>query len=313
VQVLTVEEERQYGLERGAFSFMTKPSTVQGLRAVFERIQNFIVPRVRELLVIEDDSAEQLSIAALIGAEDVNISTAASGGQALELLRQKKFDCVILDLKLPDISGFELLTEIQRDERLRDMPIIVFTGRELTQEEESELRQRAKSIVLKGVQSPERLLDETALFLHRVIADLPEAKQRMIEKLHDSDEPLRDRKVLVVDDDVRNIFALNSLLERHGMSVITATNGHDAIKLLDSNPDLSLILTDVMMPEMDGYETMRRIRENPSFRSLPIIALTAKAMKGDREKCLQAGASDYVAKPVNTTQLLSLVRMWLQP
>jgi CheY-like chemotaxis protein len=228
-------------------------------------------------------------------------------------MREKKFDCVILDLKLPDISGFDLLSEVQRDERLRDVPIVVFTGRELSAEEEGELRQRAKSIVLKGVQSPERLLDETALFLHRVIADLPESKQRMIEKLHDSDEPLRDRKVIVVDDDVRNIFALNSLLERHGMNVITATNGHDAIKLLDEHPDVALILTDVMMPEMDGYETMRRIREIPAFRLLPIIALTAKAMKGDREKCLQAGASDYVAKPVNTEQLLSLVRMWLQP
>ncbi|HLA70440.1 MAG TPA: response regulator, partial [Steroidobacteraceae bacterium] len=313
VQVLTVEEERQYGLERGAFSFMTKPSTVEGLRSVFERIQEFIAPRVRELLVIEDDAAEQMSIAALIGADDINISKAASGAEALALLRQKKFDCVILDLKLPDISGFELLSEIQLDERLRDMPIVVFTGRELTQEEETELRQRAKSIVLKGVQSPERLLDETALFLHRVITDLPEPKQRMIEKLHDSDEPLRDRKVLVVDDDVRNIFALNSLLERHGMNVITATNGQDAIGLLAQHADVSLILTDVMMPEMDGYETMRRIREIPAFRSLPIIALTAKAMKGDREKCLTAGASDYVAKPVNTTQLLSLVRMWLQP
>jgi CheY-like chemotaxis protein len=189
----------------------------------------------------------------------------------------------------------------------------VFTGRELSADEEGELRQRAKSIVLKGVQSPERLFDETALFLHRVITDLPDAKQRMIEKLHDSDEPLRDRKVIVVDDDVRNIFALNSLLERHGMNVITATNGHDAIKLLDVHPDVSLILMDVMMPEMDGYETMRRIREIGPFRLLPIIALTAKAMKGDREKCLQAGASDYVAKPVNTEQLLSLVRMWLQP
>jgi CheY-like chemotaxis protein/signal transduction histidine kinase/HAMP domain-containing protein len=313
VQVLTVEEERQYGLERGAFSFMTKPSSTEGLQSVFTRIQDFIAPRVRELLVVEDDPAEQMSIAELIGASDIRISSADSGGQALDLLRERKFDCVILDLKLPDVTGFELLTEIQRDERLRDIPIIVFHGRELTQEEEAELRRRAKSIVLKGVQSPERLLDESALFLHRRISDLPEAKQRMIEKLHDSDEPLRDRKVLVVDDDVRNIFALNSLLERHGMNVVTATNGQDAIRLLDQHPDVSLVLTDVMMPEMDGYETMRRIREIPEFRLLPIIALTAKAMKGDREKCLQAGASDYVAKPVNTEQLLSLVRMWLQP
>jgi CheY-like chemotaxis protein len=313
VQVLTVEEERQYGLERGAFSFMTKPSTVEGLQQVFTRIQDFIAPRVRELLVVEDDAAEQLSIEALIAASDIRISTASSGAEALQSLRARKFDCVILDLKLPDITGFELLSEIQKDETLRDVPIVVFTGRDLTADEETELRQRAKSIVLKGVQSPERLLDETALFLHRVIADLPEPKQRMIEKLHDSDEPLRDQKVLVVDDDVRNIFALNSLLERHGMNVLTATNGQDAIKLLDSNPDLALVLTDVMMPEMDGYETMRRIREIPAFRMLPIIALTAKAMKGDREKCLQAGASDYVAKPVNTEQLLSLVRMWLQP
>jgi len=313
VQVLTIEEERQYGLERGAFSFMTKPSSTEGLQSVFTRIQEFIEPRVRELLVVEDDPAEQLAIAELIGASDIRISSADSGGQALELLRSRRFDCVILDLKLPDVTGFELLTEIQRDERLREIPIVVFTGRELTQDEEAELRQRAKSIVLKGVQSPERLLDETALFLHRRVGDLPEAKQRMIEKLHDSDEPLRERKVLVVDDDVRNIFALNSLLERHGMNVVTATNGQDAIKLLDRHPDVSLILTDVMMPEMDGYETMRRIREIPAFRMLPIIALTAKAMKGDREKCLQAGASDYVAKPVNTEQLLSLVRMWLQP
>ena len=313
VQVLTVEEERQYGLERGAFSFMTKPNSTEGLGNVFDRVQAFIEPRVRDLLVIEDDDSEQLSIEALIGGDDIRITNAGSGKEALELLKSRKFDCVILDLKLPDISGFELLGEIQKDERLRDVPIVVFTGRELSAEEEAELRRRAKSIVLKGVQSPERLLDETALFLHRQVSKLPEAKQRMIEKLHESDEPLRERKVLVVDDDVRNIFALNSLLERHGMNVITATNGHDAIKLLDSNPDLSLILMDVMMPEMDGYETMRRIREIPDFRRLPIISLTAKAMKGDREKCLQAGASDYVAKPVNTEQLLSLVRMWLQP
>jgi CheY-like chemotaxis protein len=313
VQVLTIEEERQYGLERGAFAFTTKPASSEGLTSVFERIRGFIEPRVRELLVVEDDEAEQTGIEALIEGDDIRITKARTGGEALMQLRERRFDCMILDLKLPDTSGFALMNEIQHDVKLCDMPIVVFTGRELSADEEAELRRRAKSIVLKGVQSPERLLDETALFLHREIARLPEAKRRMLEKLHDSDEPLRERKVLVVDDDVRNIFALNSLLERHGMNVITATNGHDAIKLLDENTDLSLILMDVMMPEMDGYETMRRIRENPAHRQLPIISLTAKAMKGDREKCLQAGASDYVAKPVNTEQLLSLVRMWLQP
>jgi CheY-like chemotaxis protein len=226
-------------------------------------------------------------------------------------MRERSFDCVVLDLRLPDMSGFDLLAEVQEDPKLHATPIIVFTGRELSEEEETELRKKAKSIVLKGVRSPERLLDETALFLHRVIADLPPSKQQMIERLHASDEPLHGRKVLVVDDDIRNIFALNSLLERHNMEVISATNGQEAIDLLERTDDLSLVLMDIMMPEMDGYETLRRIRSKPHFRLLPIIALTAKAMKGDREKCLEAGASDYVAKPVNTDQLLSLVRMWL--
>ena len=311
VQILTVEDERQYGLERGAFAFMTKTVTTDSLEAALDRLKNFTTSRVRRLLVVEDDPAEQLSVGELLGHEDVEIVTAATGAAALQHLKDGEFDCVVLDLKLPDMSGFELLTEIQRDTRLRETPIIVFTGRELSEEEETELKHKAKSIVLKGVRSPERLLDETALFLHRVIADLPQSKQRMIETLHESDEPLIGRKVLVVDDDIRNIFALNSLLERHNMQVITATNGQEAIDLVEATEDLSLVLMDVMMPEMDGYETMRRIRDRPQFRLLPIIALTAKAMKGDREKCLEAGASDYVAKPVNTDQLLSLVRMWL--
>jgi hypothetical protein len=311
VQILTIEEERQYGLERGAFAFMNKPATTEGLQGALERIKAFAATKIRELLVVEDDPTEQMSIAELIGFDDVKITAVDSGADALQAMRQKQYDCVVLDLKLPDISGFDLLSEIQRDEALRDTPIVVFTGRELSDEEETELRRKAKSIVLKGVRSPERLLDETALFLHRVITDLPASKQRMIETLHQSDEPLRSRKVLVVDDDIRNIFALNSVLERHKMEVISATNGQDAIKLVEETDDLSLILMDVMMPEMDGYETMRQIRSNPKFRMLPIIALTAKAMKGDREKCLEAGASDYVAKPVNTEQLLSLVRMWL--
>ncbi|MGH8323540.1 MAG: response regulator, partial [Steroidobacteraceae bacterium] len=311
VQILTIEDERQYGLERGAFSFMTKTVTTDGLEEAFDRLRNFTNSRLRQLLVVEDDPAEQLSIAELLGHSDVEITTAATGAEALEKLRGGTFDCVVLDLKLPDMTGFELLAEVQKEPKLHETPIIVFTGRELSESEEAELRKKAKSIVLKGVRSPERLLDETALFLHRVIANLPASKQLMIETLHESDEPLHGRKVLIVDDDIRNIFALNSLLERHSMEVITATNGQQAIKLVESTEDLSLVLMDVMMPEMDGYETMRRIRSKQQFRLLPIIALTAKAMKGDREKCLEAGASDYVAKPVNTDQLLSLVRMWL--
>ena len=195
--------------------------------------------------------------------------------------------------------------------RLADVPVVVFTGRELSAEEDAELHTMARSIVVKGVESPERLLDETALFLHRVVTDLPPDKQRMLERLNSSDEDLVGRTVLLVDDDARNIFALTSLLENHEMDVVTATNGRQAIELIDRTPDLSVVLMDIMMPEMDGYETMREIRKNPAFRTLPILALTAKAMKGDREKCLQAGASDYIAKPVNTEQLLSLLRVWL--
>ncbi|MGH8327132.1 MAG: response regulator, partial [Steroidobacteraceae bacterium] len=312
VQLLTVEDERQYGLERGAFSFVTKTITTESLEEALDRLKSFTTARPRRLLVVEDNAAERLSITELLGSQDIEITSAESGGGALTLMREQAFDCVVLDLALPDISGFELLAEVQKDARLRETPIVVFTGRELTPEEEGELRRQAKSIVLKGVRSPERLLDETALFLHRVVADLPAEKQQMIHSLHESDDALRGRKVLVVDDDIRNVFALNSLLERHEMQVINASNGYEAINLLEKTDELSLVLMDVMMPEMDGYETMRRIRTKAQFKLLPIIALTAKAMKGDREKCLEAGASDYVAKPVNSDQLLSLVRMWLR-
>ncbi len=311
VQVLTIEDERQYGLERGAFAFLTKTGTTEELEAALDRLKEFTSAKVRRLLVVEDDPAEQMSITELLGHKDIEIVTANTGAEALRLMRATQIDCVVLDLRLPDMSGFELLEVIQLDPVLQRLPIIVFTGRDISDAEESRLKKSAKSIVLKGVRSPERLLDETALFLHRVVADLPQPKQAMLKALHESDEPLTGRKVLVVDDDIRNIFALNSLLERHRMQVITATNGQEAINLVESTEDLSLVLMDVMMPEMDGYETMRRIRQQPSFRTLPIIALTAKAMKGDREKCLEAGASDYVAKPVNTDQLLSLVRLWL--
>jgi CheY-like chemotaxis protein len=191
------------------------------------------------------------------------------------------------------------------------VPVIVFTGRELTADEEAQLHSIARSVVVKGVESPERLLDETALFLHRLVSDLPPDKQRMLEKLHNSDEDLIARSVLLVDDDARNIFALSSVLERRGMRVLTATTGKEAIAILESTPDVAIVLMDIMMPEMDGYQTMQEIRKNNRLRRLPIIALTAKAMKGDREKCVAAGASDYLAKPVNTEQLLAALRMWL--
>ena len=209
------------------------------------------------------------------------------------------------------MSGFEVLEAIRDEVALRDLPVVVFTGKELSAEEDARLRMLARSVVVKGVESPDRLLDETALFLHRVVADLPEAKRTTLERLHGSDEDLIGKKVLVVDDDVRNIFALSSVLERRGMDVLTANTGREAIATLEATPDVAIVLMDIMMPEMDGYETMREIRQDAAYRRLPIIALTAKAMMGDREKCLQAGASDYLAKPVNTEQLISALRMWL--
>jgi CheY-like chemotaxis protein len=234
-----------------------------------------------------------------------------SGGEALNVLREQPFDCVVLDLRLPDMSGFQVLERLRQTPELGDVPVVVFTGKELSPAEDAQLRTLARSVVVKGVESPERLLDETALFLHRVIANLPIEKQNMLERLHRSDEALIGKKVLVVDDDVRNIFALSSVLERRGMTVLTAGTGREAIAILESTADMAIVLMDIMMPEMDGYETMQVMRQNALFRRLPIIALTAKAMKGDREKCLEAGASEYLAKPVNTEQLLSALRVWL--
>jgi CheY-like chemotaxis protein/HAMP domain-containing protein len=311
VQILSIEEERQHGLEHGAFAHLSKPLSTVGLDEAFERMKGVAQPRTKRLLVVEDSPAERLSIAELIGHDDIEITAVGTGNDALKEMRADGYDCVVLDLRLPDMSGFEVLAQVQQEPALREVPIVVFTGRELSADEEERLRRIAKSIVLKGVQSPERLLDETALFLHRVVAELPEPKRRMLEHLHQTSEALAGRKVLVVDDDVRNIFALSSVLERHGMHVVIATNGQEGINMLEQTPDVSLALLDIMMPGMDGYETMRRIRQMPRFRRLPIIALTAKAMKGDREKCLEAGASDYVAKPVDTGQLVSLLRTWL--
>jgi len=311
VQMLTLDEDRHHGLSRGAFSFVTKPATSEELGTVLTRIKEYSMPRRKRLLIVEDNPAEQLSIRELLGHDDIDVTTATTGADALSTIEEQSFDCVVLDLRLPDMSGFDVLERLRDMPALNDLPVVVFTGKELSPEEDAQLHVLARSVVVKGVESPERLLDETALFLHRVVSDLPVAKQKMLERLHRSDDALVGKKVLVVDDDVRNIFALSSVLERRGMSVLSAGTGNEAISTLESTPDLAIVLMDIMMPGMDGYETMQVIRQNPSFRRLPIIALTAKAMKGDREKCLEAGASEYLAKPVNTEQLLSALRMWL--
>jgi HAMP domain-containing protein/CheY-like chemotaxis protein/signal transduction histidine kinase len=311
VQMLTLDEDRHHGLSRGAFAFVTKPTTPEGLEMALDRIKEYSAPRRKRLLVVEDNPAEQLSIKELLGYDDIDVTVVATGEQSVEAVTQESFDCVVLDLRLPDISGFEVLERFRDTPELGDLPVIVFTGKELSPEEDARLHSLARSVVVKGVESPERLLDETALFLHRVVSDLPPEKQRMLDRLHRSDDALVGKKVLIVDDDVRNIFALSSVIERRGMTVITAGTGREAIAKLESTRDVAIVLMDIMMPEMDGYETMQVIRQNALFRRLPIIALTAKAMKGDREKCLEAGASEYLAKPVNTEQLLSSLRTWL--
>jgi signal transduction histidine kinase/DNA-binding response OmpR family regulator/HAMP domain-containing protein len=311
VQILSLEEERQHGLSHGAFTYLLKEPTTVNLEAAIDRLKEFTIPRTKRLLIVEDNDIERDAVIELLGYDDIDITSAGSGEKAMELMRVIDFDCVVLDLRLPDMTGFELLERLKDDEQLATVPVVVFTGKDLSANEQDRLNTMAKSIVLKDVQSPERLLDETALFLHRIVTQLPAEKQAMLEKLHNSSEVLRGRKVLVVDDDARNIFALTSVLENHDVEVVSATNGRQAIDIINSTPDLAMVLMDIMMPGMDGYETMREIRRIPQFRTLPILALTAKAMKGDREKCLDAGASDYISKPVNTNQLLSLMRVWL--
>jgi CheY-like chemotaxis protein len=311
VQVITCEEERQHGLSHGAFSYLVKSPSTTGLETAFERLKDYTASRKKRLLIVEDNEIERQAIVELLGFEDIEITAVSTGDEAFRTLLDRLFDCVVLDLRLPDMTGFELMQKIQGETVLRDVPVVVFTGKELSPEEDAQLKTMAKSIVLKDVQSPERLLDETSLFLHRVVTNLPAEKQKMLERVHNSSEVLCSRNALVVDDDARNIFALTTLLESHDMNVISATNGRQAIEIIENTPGIDVVLMDIMMPEMDGYETMREIRNDSRFRTLPILALTAKAMKGDREKCLDAGASDYIAKPVNTEQLLSLMRVWL--
>jgi len=311
VHTITGEEERQRALTLGAFTHLQKPVSREDLASAFDNIAAFAERRVKKLLVVEDDAAQRMSIVELIGNGDVVTTAVSDGAAALDCLKNEEFDCMVLDLKLPDMTGFELIEKIQQELGQNSLPIIIYTGKELSEKEETQLRKVTDAIIIKEVNSPERLLAETALFLHRVEANLPEPKRRILEQLHRRDPVLAGRKVLVVDDDVRNIFALTSALEANNMLVVHAENGQEGIDVLQSTPGVEAVLMDIMMPGMDGYETTRAIRSIGNFKHLPIIALTAKAMKADREKCIEAGASDYISKPLDIDQLLSLLRVWL--
>ncbi|HEY0139445.1 MAG TPA: HAMP domain-containing protein [Thermoanaerobaculia bacterium] len=311
VHIISGDEEGSRGLRLGAFAHVQKPVTKDALDDAFARIRGFVERPNKSLLVIEDNDTQRNAIVELIGEGDVEITAVPTGEEALSLLRERRFDCMVLDLGLPDMSGFEFINRLKTELQINDIPIVVYTGRELSRKEETELKRMADAIIVKDVRSPDRLLDETALFLHRVEANLPEQKRKMLEQLHESDPVLAGKKALIVDDDMRNIYALTSLLERHKMKVLYAESGAEGIDILNNTPDIDVVLMDVMMPEMDGYEAMRRIRSVEEYKNLPMIALTAKAMKGDREKCMEAGASDYITKPIDAQQLVSLLRVWL--
>jgi HAMP domain-containing protein/CheY-like chemotaxis protein len=301
----------QAALRAGAVAVLEKPVAAERLQEAFARMSEFVDRRVSKLLVVDDDEDQRNAIVELLSDDDIEITTVGSSEEALEALAANGYDCMVLDLKLPKMSGFALLEKVKEDEFHHMLPVIVYTGRDLTRREETRLQKYAETIIVKDVRSPERLLDETALFLHRVEAKLPADKRRMLEQLHSADEVFKDKKVLIADDDVRNVFALASVLERHGMHVRFAENGNEALAVLNEEPEIDLVLMDIMMPELDGYETMQRVREQERFAKLPIISLTAKAMKGDREKTIASGASDYITKPVDVDQLLSLLRVWL--
>lgn len=311
IHMMSAEEETIDAYKKGAIGYLTKPMKREDLDMAFGRIESILNRDIKNLLVIEDDKNLRLSIKKLIGNGDVEINTVGTGEEALEAIKSKDFDCVILDLNLPDITGFELLEKLETMEDVSLPPIIVYTGKDLSWEEEYELNKYASSIIIKGVKSEERLLDETAMFLHRIVDKLPASKRKMIRKLHEKEEMLKDKNILIVDDDMRNVFAVSKILEEHGIITYKAPNGLKALDVLDENKNIDLVLMDIMMPVMDGYETMKKIREKKELQNLPIIALTAKAMKEDKQMCIDAGANDYMSKPVEIDRLLSLLRIWL--
>ncbi len=311
VHFMSGKDKSLEAMKKGAIGFLQKPLSVGEIEGAFSKIEDYISKPLKKLLVIEDDDNMRKAIVELIDDDDITITSISTGKQALDQIRKDDFDCIILDLGLKDISGFELLKKIGKKGVEGSIPVIIYTGQELSREDQEHLSKYSDSIIIKGVKSPERLLAETTLFLHRVESNLPEEKQKMLKTVHSKEDIMKDKKVLVVDDDMRNVFALSSLLEERGMKILVGRNGKEGIEKLSKNDDINLVLMDIMMPEMDGYEAMRQIRKNPKYKRLPIIALTAKAMQGDRDKCIEAGANDYLTKPVDTEKLISLLRVWL--
>lgn len=315
VHIVSVSEDAQAALATGAVGYLLKPVQREQLVNMLEALETRMAKRVRRVLVVEDDARQAESIGLLLASQDVETLAAHSAAECLELLAQHTFDCMVLDLNLPDRSGFDLLEQLSDDESIGFPPVIVYTGRDISSDEELRLRRYSKSIIVKGVKSPERLLDEVTLFLHQVVSDLPEQQQEMVYKSLNRDATLEGRRILVAEDDIRNVYALTSIFEPHGADVMIARNGREALDMLekaandDTPPDL--VLMDIMMPEMDGLTAMKEIRGNGRWRKLPIIALTAKAMPRDQQECLDAGANDYLAKPLDVDKLLSLVRIWM--
>lgn len=311
VHILSGRDDVSEFLKMGAVGHLTKPVSSEDIDGAFAKIEAFLQAEIRDLLVVEDDEASLKAMTQLIKNKGIDVTVSTTGREAYDILRATKVECLIIDLDLPDMSGFELLRTISEDASITMPPVIVYTARDLTREEDTQLREYAASIVIKGADSPERLLDEISLFLHRVGSSLPTIQQGITRVLHDADKMLRDRKVLLVDDDMRNTFALSKMLRKEGMKVVIADNGRLALEKLDSEPDIELVIMDIMMPVMDGYETMRRIRIQKQWEALPMIALTAKAMPEEQVKCIEAGANDYMTKPVDLEKLYSLMRVWL--
>ncbi len=311
VHVISGQDRSAAALQMGAIGYATKPTTREQLKEVFKKLEDKLTQKVKKVLLVEDDDLQRQSVTHLISDEDVEITAVATGTEALALLSDTIFDCMIIDLKLPDIQGSELLRRMSTEDICSFPPVIVYTGRNLTRDEEADLLKYSRSIIIKGARSPERLLDEVTLFLHKVESELSAERQTMLKTARSRDRVFEGRKILLVDDDVRNIFALTSALEQKGVQVEIGRNGFEAISKLDEISDIDLVLMDIMMPGMDGLEATRRIRQDPRFQKLPIIAVTAKAMKDDQEQCLKAGTNDYLAKPIDLDRLFSLLRVWM--